>query len=176
MIVCVGVCVWECVRTCVGWSDWHGWRAADSSVIKCIAVQCCSWALQRLKSVYSCRHDTEEEIHPTPNTFLLLFYPLKMTFFFHWKPMAECQPLHIFTIQRQFRWTSFSRCCQFFTFLSFYSLCLHGSLRVCGACRREGQSGRRRARRGLASQLHDMGDLQLPNPVILTCCCDPSPL
>lgn len=80
------------------------------------------------------------------------------------------------TIQQQFLWTFFSRCCQFFTFLSFCSLCLHGSLRVCGACRREGQSGRRRSRRDLVSQLHNMGDLQSLNPVILTHCCDPSPL
>lgn len=90
--------------------------------------------------------------------------------------MTECQPLHIFTIQQQFLWTSFSRCCQFFTFLSLCSLCLHGSLHVCGACRREGQSGRRRAHRGFTSQFHNTGDLQSPNPVILTRCSDPSPL
>lgn len=104
------------------------------------------------------------------------FIPLKRTFSCHWKPVAECQPLHIFTIQQQFLWTSSSRCCQFSTFLSFSCLCLHGSLRVCSACRREGQSGRRRARRGSASQLHNMGDLQSPCPVILTRCCDPLPL
>lgn len=104
------------------------------------------------------------------------FIPLKRTFFCPWKPVAECQPLHVFTTQQQFLWTSSSRCYQFFTFLSFSCLCLHGSLRVCRACRGEGQRGRRRARGGSASQLHHMGDLQSPSPVILTRCCDPLPL
>lgn len=147
----------------VGWHDWHGWRAAESRAIKWIAVQCCSWALQRVK-VQFMHADVilKRKFTPLQSRSCSYFIPLKRAFFCHWKPMAACQPLHVFATQQQFLWTSSSRCCQFFTFLSFYCLCLHGSLHVCSACRREGQRGRGRVRRGSASQLHNMGDLQSP--------------
>lgn len=35
--------------------------------------------------------------------------------------MAEFQPLHVFTTQQRFLWTASSRCCQFFTFVSFHA-------------------------------------------------------
>lgn len=144
-------------------------------------MDCCTvlfLSITKSKSaVYACRENSlKRNFTPFQARSFSYFIPLKRTFFCYWKPMAEFQPLHIFTTQQQFQWTSSSRCCQFFTFLSFYCLCLHGSLHVCGACRREGQSGRRRAQRGSASQLHNMGDLQSPSPVILTRCCDPLPL
>lgn len=109
------------------------------------------------------RRDTEEEFAPLQARSCSYFIPLKRTFFCRWKPVTEYQPWHVFITQQQFLWTSSSRCCQFFTFLSFYCLCLHGSLHVCGACRREGQRGRGRAWRGSASQLHNMGNLQSPS-------------
>lgn len=146
---------------CAGWRDWHGWSVADSSGMKCAAVWCCSRALPRLTCRMHMQMWCRRGNSPHSKHVLL---SLRMDFFL---PLGACGWMpasRIFTTQRQFLWTSFSRCCQLFTFLSFYSLCLHGSLHVCGACRREGQSGRRRPRKGSSSQLCDMGNLQSSTP------------
>lgn len=89
-------------------------------------MDCCTvlfLSITKSKSaVYTCRGNSlKRKFTPLQACSCSYFIPLRRTFFCHWKPMAEFQPLHVFTTQQRFLWTSSSRCCQFFTFVSFHA-------------------------------------------------------
>lgn len=166
-----------CVCTCIGWHDWHGWRAAESRAIKWIAVQCCSWALQRVKV----QSTHAEEIHWRGNSphskhvlALILFPSEELSFATGslWLNSSLCMSL-----PRSRGFCGHPLADAVNSSPLFHSMPLPSWITACLPC----MSRRRAEWQKEGSQRFNFpapqhGWSSVTQPVILTRCCDPLPL